>query len=504
MLFRFLIVFSMLYTTSCVAQSLNVFNPQAITVAIDKTPVSFNPYANQNAMSLQFKHLFYDPLLRWGTNNKLQARLVKSWKWIDKKTIRFYLRDNIHFHSGNLLTAKDVDWSWQQARKNSETYFLNEIDSLTVRHNNSFDIRSSLSEQQLLDYLTHLFILDSDFYKTTVNLLDTTPSIILPPVTTLPLSGTGPYLVQQYNPMLGIVVVANPHYWAEQAQIKYIRFMRINKPQSRLFALLAGDVQVSYGIPNKEAKELDENTNKKLVKVPSSNIIFLSINDKLSPVLNENNARKALHLAINQAGMLKYILKSNGKILPIIMSEETHNASKKQKMPEYNLEKSKALLKNLKLPKQLSLLVLLDEAGNNRTVAAAVTKMLKAVDIQVVTQEVSSEDIWVNTNLYYDLTIANWQTRLSNLDNVDQALFLKSPLTTYLQDKFKQQGIDNNVKSQFKYFEFLQENNWVIPLFYQDDIWAQSEKFNLQEIFSSNGIPYWSLFKAKDNQTEIE
>lgn len=499
---RWFFIASIFYGVGCFAQNQNVFNSQAITVAIDKIPTSFNPFADEKLMSQQFKHLLFDPLFRWDKNQQLEARLVKQWKRIDKKTIRFSLRDNIQFHSGNTLTAKDVIWSFEQAKKQNNLRFLNKVESIIYRNPNSFDVRSSLNDMQLLDYLTNIFVLDSDFYENNKNLLDTPPSIILPPINKLTMSGTGPYLVQQYNPVLGVVVVANNNYWNGKLPTQFFRFTRVNKPQSRLFALLADDVQVSYAIPNKFINELSVNTTKHLVQVPSSNAIFLTINDKLSPILKNKKAREAIHLAINQQGMLKYILKDNGQVQASVMGLSGDKFSKQKTKeilvtPEYNLDKAKQLLKTVKLPQKMSLLVMLDEVGNTKKVADALTHMLDKVGIKVVIQEIDSEDVWNNTNLYYDLTVSSWQTSLMSRDNIYEDLFINSFVAGYLQDKFKLKGLDDNFQSQSKYFKSLQQNNWIFPLLYQDEIWAQNNKFNLQEIFSSNGIPYWSLFKVK-------
>tara|TARA_R110001583_G_scaffold423_7_gene4028 strand:+ start:8652 stop:10205 length:1554 start_codon:yes stop_codon:yes gene_type:complete len=499
---RWFFITSIFYAVGSFAQNQNVFNPQAITVAVDKIPTSFNPFADEKLMGLQYKHLLFDPLFRWDKTQRLEARLVKKWQRIDKKTIRFYLRDNIPFHSGNKLTAKDVIWSFEQAKKQTNLHFLNKVVSVKYLSPSSFDIESSLNDIQLLDYLTHIFVLDSVFYKNNKNLLETAPSIIFPPVKKLTMSGTGPYIVQQYNPVLGLVVIANNHYWNGKLPTQFFRFTRVNKPQSRLFALLADDVQVSYAIPNKFVNDLSENTSKRLVQVPSSNVIFLTINDKLSPVLNNKNVREAIHLAINQQGMLKYILKDNGQVQASVVGLSENKFSKKKDkntllMPEYNLDKSKKILKTVKLPKQMSLLVMFDEVGNTRKVADALTHMLDKIGIKVVIQEVDSEEVWNNTNLYHDLTVSSWQSNLMSRDNIYEDLFVNSFLTEYLKDKFKLKGLGDNFQSQSKYFKSLQQDNWIFPLLYQDKIWAQDNKFNLQDIFSSNGIPYWSLFKVK-------
>ena len=500
MLLRCLLLISIFFSVFGFSKEQDQAFPQAIRIAIDQTPISFNPFADKHNISEQFKHLLFDPLLRWNKDHQLEKRLVKSWKRIDSKTIRFYLRKNIHFHSGNKLTSTDVIWSFEQAKKQQDSIFSSKIESITRRNRTSFDIRSTLLDSELLDYLTYFFVLDSTFYKKNIGLLETPPPILFPPIKDLPLSGTGPYQVYQYNPVLGLELQASPEYWGGTPEIEHFRFIRINNPQSRLFALLADDVQVSYSIPNQNINDIVESSTKHLVKVPSSNAIFLTINDKLSSVFKNKNARKALHLAINQEGMLKHILNGSGRVNSSFMStaetEFPYNESiTVPAAPEYDLRKSKKLLKNIVLPKQVSLLVMLDEAGNTEQVAIALTHMLNKVGIKVVTQEIMSKYTWDKTNLQYDLTISDWHTRLMGLNNIYNELFINSFLTGYLQDKFAQEGISNNFKKQSIFFKNLQVNDWVIPLFFQDEIWAESSEFNLEDIFSTNGIPYWSLLK---------
>ena len=497
---RCLLLVSIFFSAICFSKVQYQELPQVVRIAIDQTPISFNPFADKHNISEQFKHLLFDPLLRWNKDHQLEKRLVKSWKRIDSKTIRFYLRKSIHFHSGNKLTSSDVIWSFEQAIKEQNSVLLGKIESITRRNRTSFDIRSTLSDSELLDYLTYFFVLDSAFYKNNIGLLETAPPILFPPVKDLPLSGTGPYQVYQYNPVLGVELQANPEYWGGIPEIEHFRFIRINNPQSRLFALLADDVQVSYSIPNHNINDIVESPTKHLVKVPSSNAVFLTVNDKSSSVFKNKNARKGLHLAINQEGMLKHILNGSGRVnLSFMSAAETEfpytESITMSPPPEYDLRKSKQLLKNIMLPDHVSLLVMLDEAGNTEQVAIALTHMLNKVGIKVVTQEIMSKYTWDKTNLQYDLTISDWHTRLMSINNVYNELFINSFLTGYLQDKFAQEGISHNFNKQSIFFKNLQLNDWVIPLFFQDEIWAESSEFNLEDIFSANGIPYWSLLK---------
>ncbi|TEW54994.1 ABC transporter substrate-binding protein [Psychromonas sp. RZ22] len=502
MLQRCFVFILLFYALNSIAQSQAVLTPPVVTIAIEKTPTSFNPFVSKELFSQQFKHLFFDPLFRWGTQNKLEMRLVEHWERIDNKTVRFHLRPDIHFHSGNLLTSKDVIWSFQEAKKQTNSVFFSKIESIKQRNKYSFDIRSTLTNFQLFDYLTYVFILDSDFYKNNMALLNPAASILLPPIEKLPISGTGPYQIYKFNPILGIEVIANEHYWGQVPEMKHLRFMRIKNAQSRLFALLADDVQVSYSVPNKNVHDLSRNSGKHLIKVPSSNAIFLTINDKLSPVLHNREVRKAIRLAIDQQSMLKNILNNSGRVNNSFMTlAESKVPEQMGKMclapPEYDLNKAKKMLKNVKLPKQMSMLVMLDNLGNSEQVANALSYMLNQIGIKLVIQKTGSKDLWNKTNLYYDFTVTALHTRLMSRENVYSALFSNSFLTNYLKNKFSEENIVSDFQKKSEYFESLQRDDWVIPLLFQDQVWVENGDINLQDIFSTNSIPYWSLLKME-------
>ena len=505
---RWCFVFSMCYSFACFSQEQLTFTNPIVTIAIEQTPTSFNPLTDKGEMAPQFKHLLFDPLFRWDKNHHIENRLVKSWKRINDKTIRFYLRKNVRFHSGNLLTSKDVIWSIEEAKKQPSNVFFNSLDKVTIIDRYTFDMTSRLSSIQLFDYLTAIFILDSSFYNKNHTLLTKAPTLISAPVKKLPVSGTGPYIVNQYNPLLGIELVSNPSYWDGYSNIKYFRFMQVNNAQSRLFALLSDDVQISYATPNESIKDVSENGMKRLLQVDSPNAVFLAINDKLTPALKNAKTRKALHLAIDQEGMLKHILNGAGHVNASIISL-TEKQLPNQKMdvsvasPSYDLNKSKAMLKTLTLPKQLSLLVMLDEQIDMEKVALTIANMLKRIGIEVTIQKVTSKEVWNKTNLYYDLTLSTWQTTLLSRDNVYDDLFINSFLSDYLRDKSEQGAVTNSFNSKFEYFELLQQEDWIVPLFSQATIWAKSGNFNLKDIFSSNGIPYWSLLKNKPQDKEV-
>lgn len=497
MYFRCIVVILLLCSSYRFALATELNNTQIMTIAVQQTPRSFNPFLSKDLISAQFKHLFFDPLFRWNNQQQIEPRLVNDWQRIDATTVRFNLRKGINFHSGYPLRSQDVIWSFEQAKKQPKTAKLfAKIKTVKRITDTSFDIKSSYTDKQLLDYLTHLFVLDSVFYKTNMALLDKPATIVTLPIKKLPLSGSGPYIINQYNAKLGLEVKVNKAYWGTLPEIKSLRFMHVHNAQSRLFALLTDDVQISDSIPNKKIDDILENSSKHLIKVPSSDAIFLTINDKATAQLKDKRLRETIQLAINQRGMLKHILNDCGRINSTFTSlAEQRHGKTEVLLPQYDLNASENRLKEIKLPRQMSLLVMLDDQGITDQVAVALTHMLDKIGIKVVTQKISSLEIWDNTNLYYDFTVMSWKTRLMTRSNVYKSLFSNSLLAGYLQDHFEQKKVVNNFPLQLKLFESMQKDNWIIPLFFQDEVWAVHGQLNLKSVFSSNGIAYWSLLK---------
>jgi len=483
--------------TSSAVQAASLQN-NVITVAIEHTPSVFNPFSEQTQMASQFRHLFFDPLFRWGPDQKIENRLVKSWQRINEKTVRFQLRKNIYFSSGHQLTSQDVIWSLSKAKKKANNTLFNNVENITIHDQYRFDIRSRLSTIQLLDYLTNIFILDSAFYEQHPQLLNQKPRLITVNTTDLPFSGTGPYRLYQYNPLVGIEVIANPTYWDGAPAIKLLRFMQVNKAQSRLFALLANDVQISAAIPSNSLQGIQRGNGKAIMQTASPNAVFLSINDKLSPALKSEKLRMALHLAIDQAGMLKHVFNGAGRLQTVFASFNQAANGDTSEQPAfassvYDLDAAKALLKKMTLPKQLSLLVKRDQQGDVAAVAQSLKRMLKRIDIEVSIEFVDADDIWNKKNLYFDLTLSAWHTQLLSRDNIYDELFINSELSDYLRDKSEQGRVANNFSAKSEYFELLLKQEWIIPLFSENTVWGSSQAVNLQDIFSVNGIPYWSL-----------
>jgi len=286
-------------------------------------------------------------------------------------------------------------------------------------------------------------------------------------------------------------VINNEHYLLGNVSVKALNFIKIKSVKSRLFALLANDVDISSSISSKTIKSVVLLETKYLSQVNSPNALFLTINPLKSTIFQGGSARNAMHLLINQEGMLKYILNGMGSInttfTPLISIDPELVAPQ---LPEYDLKRAKYLLTKLDIPKELTLLVLADEVGNTSQVAKALMNMMKRAGLRLVIRQVSDPALFKDSFFDYDFTLSVWQSSLMNRDNIYQTLFENSQLTPYFNWLFDNEKALNK---QAFLFEEAQQGHQIIPIFSQNKVWASDKKYNLTSVFSINGIAYWHL-----------
>lgn len=495
---RLLFLFLLALSAGCFAapDEPETIVSELVQIAVSDLPISFSPYAD-NRLAEQYSHLFFDPLLRWRDDRQLEPRLLEKWEKVAPDLTRFYLKKNIKFHSGNDLTSQDVIWTFAEIKRDPKVNpFFNGIESIVAQSSSSFDVRSQLSEQQLLDYLTHFFVLDSKFYAANVSAFNKELVEGLAPDNKLYISGTGPYMLGDYNPNTHLTVLKNDNYWERKDTRLGLSFIKIKSEKSRLFALLSSDVDISAAISDNMLVHFS--TSKSVVHITSPTAMLLAIHDNKTDIFKQKKAREAIRLAINEVGMLKQFVNEKGGISSTFTPPlEDIPVTHKPYFPSYNVDKSRYYLNQLKVPKQLTLLVMGDPVENTEEVANALTKLMLLVGIQLKTTTVSNLDDWKKMQFNYDFTLSPWRSKLIDSKNIYQDFFVDSCLADFIEYLFVEAKSAGSIDSREKVFEQAQQENKIIPLFFENQIWASDNKYNLDDIFSANGIPYWELLKTK-------
>lgn len=469
-------------------------NQQAVTIGVDTIPDDFHPYVDM-PLDLQYTHLFFDPLVRWGTSKQIEKRLVNSWQLISPGVTRFNLKKNIYFHSGNQLQSQDITWTFSQilANKHTNKNFAG-IDQIKQVGAYRFDVYSHLSQAQILDYFTHFFVLDSLFYQNKSSEINKQKGGSHAESLPLSISGTGPYKIKTYKSSYYLQVVSNKDYWKGQVSQGELNFIKIKSDSARTYALLANDIDITESVSIPMLRMLKLATSKSIIEIPSPSIAFLTINEERSAVFKDQSVRQAINLAINKKGMLEHLINNMGRVAatysPFDQSDE---------LPIYDIDKAKSLLHNIKVPLEMTLLSLSDSKINTAEVTTALVNMMKRLGVKLLVTEVSNREFW-NKNIFaYDFSLSFWHSPLLNRDNLYHHLFTGGMFSTYFEAFWGKQNLKSSLDQKIDAFNDMQHTYRISPLFFQNKTWAADNRFNLNDIFSVNGIPYWQLLTAKAN-----
>ncbi len=172
---------------------------------------TFNPFS-VNGMAPAGIGLLFDTLMKSSADEPFSLYgLIADGIFIlpDKKGVVFHINPKARFQDGSPVTAQDVMFSFETLKaKGSPTYryYYQDVDSVTVSDSQTivFHFRADSENRELLFILGELPVFpqknwqSKDFDKTDL---------------TVPV-GSGPYLIDSFQPGRQIVYRRNPDYWA--------------------------------------------------------------------------------------------------------------------------------------------------------------------------------------------------------------------------------------------------------------------------------------------------
>lgn len=255
----------------------------------------------------------------------------------DAKSITFTLRNDVKFHDGKPLTAKDVAYTLDRLKRlgTGVASLIDGYDSTTIKDDTHFTINLSKSNTLVLPSLSKIYILNSALVEANKGNDDGQAWLQGHD------AGSGPYVLGDQSQAVTIDLF--PEYWAAEAgRPDSIVFRRIDESATRRDELLAGNVDVAFGLADRDAAGMANNSDVKVVPINTSYQADIVFNTSSGPTADPR-IRKALRMVYDYAGGLRGIRGSNGKVangpLPARLDCRPDLPPVKQ-----NLEAAKALL----------------------------------------------------------------------------------------------------------------------------------------------------------------
>lgn len=232
-----------------------------LKLAYDADPVSLDPHEQLSGGTLQFSHMAFDPLLRWTRDLRFEPRLAESWERIDELTMRFSLRRDVRFHSGNPMTAADVCWTFDRLKKSPDFKGLLEpFAGCDIVDDYAVDLRTRKPYPLVLHQATYLFPMDSKFYSGEDENGRPKDAVAKhgDSFASRNVSGTGPFVVGAREQGVRLEFERFADYWDKESpgNVTRIALTPIASDATRVAALLSGDVDFIAPVPPSDLARL--------------------------------------------------------------------------------------------------------------------------------------------------------------------------------------------------------------------------------------------------------
>ncbi len=481
---------------------------QTLKFAYDADPVSLDPHEQLSGGTLQLSHMVFDPLVRWNKDLGFDPRLAESWERVDDTTMRFNLRHDVKFHSGNPMTAADVVWTIDRLKTSPDFkgIFAGWV-SATALDDYTVEIKTDGPSPLVMHTATYVFPMDSKFYEAggaeIVKHGDSFASSHI--------SGTGPFTISEREQGVKVTFTRNPDYWDTNSpgNVQTAILTPIKEAPTRVAALLAGDVDFIAPVPPTDLARIDANEGTDLVTMTGTRIITLQMNQQRNEALANPKVRLAIVNAINNEGIVEKIMKGFGTAAAQ-QSPKGYIGYNPDLKPRFDLAKAQALMTEAGYPDGFSATMM---CPNNRYVndfkiCEAAAAMLAKINIKVDLTTMPKAQYWPKFDeRAADIMMIGWHSDTEDSANFNEFLTMTPNADTgrgqYNSGNYSNAEVDALTEASLtetkgdtrseqlqKVEKILYDEAAFVPLHWQDLAWAARKGVNIEPVLNVMNFPY--------------
>ena len=216
--------------------------------------------------------------------------LAKSWETDDFQTWIFHLRDDVYFHNGDKMTAKDVVYTVNLGKEQIGTpAYENWTYADTIEALDDYTVKITLLSPYP-DYLYHVAPAMCQILNQRAIEEDPEKGYWV---------GTGPYKVAEFSSNDYIVFERFDDYYGEKPYTKTVTFKYVPEPSSRTIMMENGQATVARGVPITDYPIFENDPDYKLISTVTNNLTSILFNMD-DPITGDWNFRMAVASAIDR------------------------------------------------------------------------------------------------------------------------------------------------------------------------------------------------------------
>ncbi len=372
-------IIMVLLVSGCQSGSLDSLNPERtdLTILQGVDATTLDPAMHSDSPSGNVDFQIFDTLIARDDEMHIKAAVAKEWEMINDTSWKIKLREDVMFHNGDQLTAKDVKFSIDRiqdpASKSPRISHYSMISNIEIENDFSLIIETKEPYPVLLSRLAELRITPQKYITEVGN-----ETFAREPV------GSGPYRFVEWVKDERIVLEANDQYWGGSPPIKNVVFKPVPEASARVMALRAGEADLITNLPPHQVKELQQLDGVGTADVDSTRVIFLCFTTANKSV-KDLRVRKALNHAVDKQSIVDNILEKNASLSTQIVSRFDLGYNSDLVPYRYDPEKALRLLSDAGYEKGLKITIK-SPSGRylmDKEVAEAVKLQLESLGIEV-------------------------------------------------------------------------------------------------------------------------
>jgi peptide/nickel transport system substrate-binding protein len=297
---------------------------------------------------------------------EFEPDLAESWSQPNETTYVFKLRRGVRWHnkppvSGRELTAEDVKFTFDRFTTipgNANRHMMALLDKVEVQDKHT--VRFTLKEPDVwfLDFVATPMALCIVAREAVEKFGDLkTPEAVI---------GTGPWMLERYEPKVRTIWVRNPDYFVKGLPyIDRVEGIEFADPSARLAALLTRQIDAGGEFPGMMVRRQDWPTIKqrrsdlRFVEFPANVMVHAGMRTDMAP-FKDVRVRRALSMAVDREAIKKAVFEGVGVMNPPVPAALSAWAipfdqlGEGAKYYQYNPDEARRLLKEAGHPNGFS------------------------------------------------------------------------------------------------------------------------------------------------------
>jgi peptide/nickel transport system substrate-binding protein len=312
------------FIAAALAAALVAAPAHAVTLkwAAQNDVITLDPHSQNHATTNGIMQHVYEGLVRFDKDFTIQPSLATSWQQVSPTQMRFVLRKNVKFHDGSPFTADDVVFSYGRIMQPQGTMqiYVQGVKEVKKVDDHTVDLVLAGPNPVLLRNLVDFRIMSRAWSARNKSLNVQDFKAKEDTYASRNTNGTGPYILKLWEPDKRILMQANPNWWDKiSGNVTEVIYTPIRSDQTRVAALLAGDVDLLTDLPTQDVVRLQKDAKLKVLEGAENRTIFIGMDQfsselKYSDVKGRNpfkdlRVRKALNLAVDREAIKRVTMR---------------------------------------------------------------------------------------------------------------------------------------------------------------------------------------------------